>query len=74
VLTLGPVPLEETNPACYVNTLRTGDAILPFFASLHYNFERRMTQICVLTRAWFLRTYHTTDGAKKIGPSGPDFF
>jgi hypothetical protein len=27
-----------------VNTLRTSDANLRFFASLHYNFERRMTK------------------------------
>jgi hypothetical protein len=35
------------------NTLRTGDANLRF---LHYNYEWQMTQICLLTRAWFLRT------------------
>jgi hypothetical protein len=33
-----------------INTLRTGDANLRF---LHYKCERRMTQICLLTRAWF---------------------
>jgi hypothetical protein len=36
-----------------VNTLRTGDANLRF---LHYKCERQMMQICLLTRAWFLRT------------------
>jgi hypothetical protein len=33
-----------------LNTLRTGDANLRFFAFLHYNCERRMTQICVFLR------------------------
>jgi hypothetical protein len=37
----------------YFNTLRTGDANLRV---LRYNCERRMTQNCLLTRAWFLRT------------------
>jgi hypothetical protein len=40
-----------------LNTLTTGHANLRFFYRvLHYNYETRMTQICVLTRAWFLRT------------------
>jgi hypothetical protein len=39
-----------------LNTLTTGHANLRFFAFLHYSYERRMTQICVLKRAWFLRT------------------
>jgi hypothetical protein len=29
-----------------INTLRTGDANLRFLRFLHYNCERRMTQIC----------------------------
>jgi hypothetical protein len=36
-----------------VNTLRTSDANLRF---LHYNSERQITQICLLTHAWFFRT------------------
>jgi hypothetical protein len=34
-------------------TWQTGDANLRL---LRYNCERRMTQNCLLTRAWFLRT------------------
>jgi hypothetical protein len=36
-----------------VNTLRTGDTNL---RPLRYNCERRMTQNCLLTHAWFLCT------------------
>jgi hypothetical protein len=48
--------------ACYVgqllaiNTLRAGDANLRHLRFLHYNCERQMTEICLLTRAWFLST------------------
>jgi hypothetical protein len=35
------------------NTFQTGDENLRF---LRYNCERRMTQNCLLTHAWFLRT------------------
>jgi hypothetical protein len=37
-----------------INTLRTGDANLRHLHFLHYNYERQMTQICLLTHAWFL--------------------
>jgi hypothetical protein len=53
-----------------LNTLRTGDANLRLFASLRYNFERWMTQICVLTRAWFLAVNYTIVGVKKLVPPG----
>jgi hypothetical protein len=39
-----------------VNTLQTGDANLRHLHFLHYNCERQVTQICLLTCAWFLRT------------------
>jgi hypothetical protein len=39
-----------------LNTLRTNDANLCHLRFLHYNCERQMTQICLLTHAWFLRT------------------
>jgi hypothetical protein len=38
------------------NTLRTGDANLRHLCFLRYSCERQMTQICLLTRAWFLPT------------------
>jgi hypothetical protein len=39
-----------------INTLRTSDANLRHLRFLHYNCERQMIQICLLTRAWFLHT------------------
>jgi hypothetical protein len=53
---LRPVPFRSISAhrRSTINTLRTSDTNLRFFfffASLHYNFERRMTQIFVLTRA-----------------------
>jgi hypothetical protein len=39
-----------------LNTLRTGDENSRHWRFLLYNYERQMTQICLLTRAWILRT------------------
>jgi hypothetical protein len=39
----------------YFNTLRTGDANLHFLCFC-ITTERQMTQICLLTCAWFLHT------------------
>jgi hypothetical protein len=48
--------LPTSNGITCVNTLRTGDANLRHLRFLHYNCERQMTQICLLTCTWFLRT------------------
>jgi hypothetical protein len=45
--------MQEHETKNKLNILRTGDANLHL---LRHNCERRMTQNCLLTRAWFLRT------------------
>jgi hypothetical protein len=41
----------------HLNTLRTGDEFSRLWSFFFlYNFERQMTQTCLLTRAWILRT------------------
>jgi hypothetical protein len=39
-----------------INTMRTGDENSRHWRFLLYNCERQMTQICLLTHAWILRT------------------
>jgi hypothetical protein len=56
-----------------INTLRTGDANLRFFAFVHYNCERRMTQICVFNTR-LVSTHFITQYMERFSEwsSGPD--
>jgi hypothetical protein len=54
------------------HTLRTGDANLRHLRFLHYNYERQMTQICLLTPLGFYALNYTIHKAYIKQSSGPN--